>query len=178
MSTKRYKASLDSVAFGMTMGVIALFGYIITSTTIFPFFEEPLFSPTVKEYGVSVLLLGILLLSYAFSPRSYSLTSTELIIHRLIGKKRISFSNINSTQQLSKNALHFFKTIRTFGVGGLFGYYGQFYNSTFGHMTVYATQRKNMVMIFTKDGGQIVISPNDEDFLEDLNAHLGQSAKE
>ena len=51
--------------------------------------------------------------------------------------------------------------IRTFGVGGLFGYYGQFYNSKIGSMTWYATRQNNTVLVRTIDNKNIVLTPDE-----------------
>lgn len=59
--------------------------------------------------------------------------------------------------------------IRTFGVGGLFGYYGRFNYDKAGNLTQYATQSVNKVFIRTKQGKQIIITPNDKDrFIQEL----------
>jgi hypothetical protein len=50
--------------------------------------------------------------------------------------------------------------MRTFGNGGLFGYTGKYYNSRFGKMTWYCTQRKNYVLLILSDKKKIVITPD------------------
>ena len=56
-------------------------------------------------------------------------------------------------------------TIRTFGVGGLFGYFGKFRNSKIGTMTWYATMRNQAILINLKDGQRIVITPDNPESL-------------
>ena len=51
-------------------------------------------------------------------------------------------------------------TIRTFGVGGLFGYFGKFFNSKIGRLTMYGTRRNNTVLIET-DNKKIILTPDD-----------------
>jgi len=51
--------------------------------------------------------------------------------------------------------------VRTFGNGGLFGYYGKFYSRKQGKMTLYTTRRDNRIMIITKADKKIIISPDD-----------------
>jgi hypothetical protein len=59
-------------------------------------------------------------------------------------------------------------TIRTFGVGGLFGYFGKFHTPGIGHSTFYATQRKNKILIVTSNDKKIVITPDDNSLAEKL----------
>ena len=51
--------------------------------------------------------------------------------------------------------------VRTFGVGGLFGYYGCFANFTFGSMTWYATRKDKAVLITTNTNKKVLVTPND-----------------
>ena len=62
--------------------------------------------------------------------------------------------------------------IRTFGNGGLFGYYGKFYSSKLGNITLYATQSRNRVLIKTIHGTQIMITPDDLSLVEALQEKL------
>jgi hypothetical protein len=60
-------------------------------------------------------------------------------------------------------------TIRTFGVGGLFGYFGKFHTPNIGHITFYATQRVNKVLIVTKQGKKIILTPDDIGLIQNIN---------
>lgn len=63
-------------------------------------------------------------------------------------------------------------SIRTFGNGGVFGYYGKFFNNSFGSMTWFATRRENFVMLILKDGRKIVVTPDDLNFKDDLSSRI------
>jgi hypothetical protein len=56
---------------------------------------------------------------------------------------------------ISKEQMGF--AIRTFGVGGLFGYFGYFSSKNQGSMLWYATQREKFVMIHL-EGNKIVLT--------------------
>ncbi len=63
-------------------------------------------------------------------------------------------------------------TIRTFGVGGLFGYYGEFVNWKLGNMTWYATRRDKTVLIETVDDKKLIVTPDEpEAFIKQLCEH-------
>ena len=58
-----------------------------------------------------------------------------------------------------------------FGVGGLFGYYGNFVNSTLGSMTWYATRRDKAVLITTLENKKIIVTPDSpEEFVASFNS--------
>ena len=66
-------------------------------------------------------------------------------------------------------------TVRTFGVGGLFGYFGKFANRALGSMTLYATRRNNYVLIITTDERKIIITPDEPiSFVAQFNKNFGQ----
>ena len=67
-------------------------------------------------------------------------------------------------------------TIRTFGVGGLFGYYGKFRNKTFGNMTWFATQQKNYLIFETTNNQKIVLTPDDTDMIKEIQKLIGKSS--
>ncbi|MFI5192436.1 MAG: PH domain-containing protein [Chitinophagales bacterium] len=72
-------------------------------------------------------------------------------------------------------------SIRLFASGGLFGYFGIFSNSTLGKMRWYSRRSKPCILINTKNGMPILLSPNKpSEFIEqvaELNGkHSGLSS--
>jgi len=59
-------------------------------------------------------------------------------------------------------------TIRTFGNGGLFGYFGKFRNGNYGNMTWYATRSNNYVMIITASDKKIVLTPDEVSMVDEI----------
>jgi hypothetical protein len=57
-------------------------------------------------------------------------------------------------------------TIRKFGVGGLFGYYGLYYIPKIGNVKYYTTRRNNRILIVLKNKNKIVISPDDVSLID------------
>ena len=51
-------------------------------------------------------------------------------------------------------------TLRTFGVGGLFGYYGRFRNPRLGNFVAYVTNTHSLVVLRFPDNA-VVVSPDD-----------------
>jgi hypothetical protein len=97
--------------------------------------------------------------AYLYRPLHYDLNSRELVIHRPLNPVVIPREDIEGVQLVDATEMK--GTIRIFGVGGLFGYYGQFLNSRLGSMTWYATRRNKMVLLHTRDNTKIVLSPDE-----------------
>jgi hypothetical protein len=138
-----YKASLDKTALLITSLVTLMFGALIVFNFILP---------------LAKFLIIIYLICMALKPLSYEITKDELIIRRLIKSVRMNRADIKSLELIEKATLS--GTIRTFGVGGLFGWYGKFANSQLGNMTWYLTRRDKPVLILKKDSKKILISPD------------------
>ena len=138
-----YKASLDKTALLITSLVTLMFGALIVFNFILP---------------LAIFLIIIYLICMALKPLNYEITKDELIIRRLIKSVRMNRADIKSVELIEKATLS--GTIRTFGVGGLFGWYGKFANSQLGNMTWYLTRRDKPVLILKKDSKKILISPD------------------
>ncbi|MFZ5976511.1 MAG: hypothetical protein GTN67_12560 [Hydrotalea flava] len=131
-----YKTSLDNLAKGVTIGVTLLFAFII-------FGQYSIFKDTgraIPIYTTAALLL-IYFIAFAFRPIDYKLSTDQLIIHRLLSDVKIDRNQIKSVEYLDKEKIGW--AVRTFGVGGLFGYFGKFANTKIGSMTWYAKKKQN-----------------------------------
>lgn len=158
-----YKASLDNGARIITAGVTILFITIIT-LELFYLKQAPLFVVIAS----SSLLVVIYLLVFLLRPVQYELTAGEVIIRRQAEKVTISRQEIAKAEIPDRQRMG--TPVRTFGVGGLFGYFGKFYSSRIGSMTWYATRRDRIILIETIHSRRIIISPDEpEKFLEELN---------
>ena len=165
-----YKSSLDLLAKVITAAAI-----IILAAVSYASFKELLaadgdMTTILIRSGIILLSALILLVCYWLSPRKYFVDNKELVIERPAKDVHILISDIEEVRPVVKGEMRW--TIRTFGVGGLFGYYGKYYNSTFGSMTWYTTQLKNRVLIQTKSGKKIIITPDDITFSDTLKSKL------
>lgn len=142
----------------MTVGVTILFAVIIARQ--YPVIRDEGRAAPIFTTTACLLIYG---LSYAFRPTGYSVTAEELVVHRPIGKVRIKRSDIQSAEAVDPAEVS--GSIRTFGVGGLFGYYGRFANFNLGRMTWYATRRDRTVLVRAAQGRKIVLTPDDREGL-------------
>ena len=151
-----FKASLDKLTLFLTIGITILF-LVIGVGSIYLEQDE---KSDVPIYVAAFLFL-IYVLCYGLSPKSYEINEKSLIIKRPFKDVIIDRSQIASATAVESSKLRW--AVRTFGVGGLFGYFGKFWNKEFGDMTWYASQRSHTVLIITNDNQKIILTPDEED---------------
>ena len=151
-----FKASYDKLTKVVTPAVIML----VAASCV------PLFLTFLQDTGwwliiIPVLILLSLAISAAYAPKSYTIDGGQVCINRLFATPvRIPENNILSIEALSKSELK--GSLRVFGSGAFFGYYGKFYNRSFGKMTWYATNLQNALLIHTNDNKKYLITPDDK----------------
>jgi hypothetical protein len=127
-----------------------------------------LFIATVPHGWIWALAMMLIPgICYLLSPKQYRLNGSHLIIQKVIGKTiTIPLQDIKGyiiIENLAKT-----KITRTFGNGGLFGYYGMFSTAEYGPINCQLTTLKNTVIIDT-DLRRYAISPdNTEVFVQML----------
>ena len=161
-----YKASLDKLAKGITIGVFIIL-IAIGQKNARELLAAPNDTTTILIHAGTILLfVTILLISWLYAPKSYTFENNELSINRPIGKVKIKLADIKQVRKLDEKETE--GTIRTFGVGGLFGYFGKFHIPKIGHSTFYSTQQKNKILIVTNNDKKIVITPDDITLVDKL----------
>lgn len=158
----KYKASLDKLAWIVTIVVTVLFvGAAALQIGLMNQIDS------IVPVTISIGLLLIYAIAFAFRPAGYTVSRDQLIIHRPLKNVTLAKSDIQTAQVITKKDIGW--AVRTFGVGGLFGYYGKFANSTIGNMTWYATRMDKPVLITTVHDKKIIVTPDEpEQFVTDL----------
>jgi hypothetical protein len=151
-----FKASFDKLTLSLTVGITILFLVIGFG----PVFSEQGLKSNVPIF-VDIFIFVTYIICYGFSPKSYEINDINLIIKRPFKDVVIDRTQIISATPVESSKLRW--AIRTFGVGGLFGYFGKFWNKEFGDMTWYATQRSHTVLIITDNHQKIILTPDEED---------------
>ena len=124
----------------------------------------------------TAILILVFVLSYAYSPRGYSVSAKTIIVKRLLGNVRIPLEDTRVARKIDADDLR--GCIRLWGSGGLFGYYGLFRTTKLGRCTWYATNRKKLFVAIgaTKT---TVFSPDDVDgFLRAIRAEVPAATSE
>lgn len=149
----KFNASLDKLAKLVTLIISLMFASIIIGQLV-------LIIDSVQSTSFFSILILVLIYLFVFlyRPLYYRTTDNLLVIHRPISNIKINLKDIKSVEILDKERLK--GTMRTFGVGGLFGYWGKFANSEIGVMTWYATKRDNAVLITTFNDKKVLLTPD------------------
>lgn len=163
----RYTCSKDQTANFITLAIFILFiaeGVMLTTILFSKMGDE-----VSMVFRVCIVLLPWLILSgaYLYSVTGISLDDKSLYIERPIGAKKILIHDILEANPIDKKELK--GTIRGFGNGGIFGYYGKFFNSKFGSMTWYVTRRDRLIMLKLRNSKLILISPDDSSLVDLIN---------
>jgi hypothetical protein len=112
----------------------------------------------VHSVMLACLSLFVMLVGYAYSPRSYVLEGRSVLVTRLAGTARIALDDVREARCATPD--DFRGCIRLWGSGGLFGYYGLFSTAKLGKSTWYITNRKNAVVLITA-AKTVLLSPDD-----------------
>lgn len=122
-------------------------------------------APLPARLLVTWIPLAILLGTLPFLIRGYSLTPNALLIERLGWQNRFALADVTSAA-INPEALR--GSLRLFGSGGLFGFFGWFCNKRIGVYRAYGTDPKRAVIIKLKHRTIVVTPDNPQRFVEEL----------
>ncbi len=157
-----HKASLSGFVKVTTMIMNLIF--VVTFIGFFTFLKE-----SGKEFQITTgtIFFFVFIITYSFRPINYTITENQLIIHRLIKDVVIEKSAIKRVSVLDEKKIEW--SIRTFGVGGYYGFFGKFANTQMGNMTWYATRKDHTVLVVTTENEKIILTPDEpETFVVDF----------
>jgi hypothetical protein len=163
MKILKFKASMDRLSIIITTATTMLLVFFVV-TGVSELFTQEIAGPRLfLKTGLILFLAAIPIFCWLFSTKYYTLNDQRLTIHRPFRNREICINEISQVQAVSREDMK--GSLRTFGVGGLFGYFGKFWVPQIGAVNAYATQMKNLVLIATHAGEQILISPDDVDLI-------------
>ncbi len=105
-----------------------------------------------------LILFSIIGYCYLVRPLKYNVTYDRLTIKRLWSDIQIPNHMILDCRQVPASEMA--GTVRIFGIGGLFGYFGNYRNNAVGKMKFYGTRFSNFVLIHTLRGESIILTPD------------------
>lgn len=117
------------------------------------------------------MLLPILIpvICFAYRVTGYELDNKQILVKRMVGDFLVSLNEIDSIE-VNPDAMK--RSFRTFGNGGLFGFYGRFRNSIYGPYRAFVTDPKNSVILKLQKS-TIILSPDQpQKFAEKLAEKL------
>ncbi len=119
--------------------------------------------------AVPVLLGAIVVLAWALSPRGFAVEVGRVRVERLLWPVEIRLREVRAVEALPDGALG--ASVRVWGAGGAFGYYGRFWSRRMGHYRLYATRSTGLVRLVT-GRGTFVLSPEPAGrFVDEVLAH-------
>jgi hypothetical protein len=159
-----YKASLGTTSLLITVLATLLLGSMITF-----FLYRAITAVHTAEVlifvFICILIAGLFILTYLYSPVLYVVTKETITINRRISDVIISVNEIRDAFSVKKESMT--GVVRVGGNGGLFGFYGNFQNH-FGQMKWYGTKLSNYVMIETMNNERIVLTPDNTDMVKEI----------
>lgn len=124
---------------------------------------------------VIVFNWSIIIACIVFGVYGYSIQDGTLKIVRMGWSKDVA---LDSIKQVEKKPMAMMGSIRIFGIGGVFGYIGNFKNSILGRYKAYVTHRKKTVLITTVTDQQLLISPDDPaEFIKSLKSAIARESE-
>ena len=146
----------DKTLWVMTF-VVFIFWFGFSAWNLWQIFTvEDTHAPLVTLILLNVIMLPTVLACEGLAPQRLEVGEDKLVILRRYKSITIYADEVFSVDPLPKNALS--GAIRTFGVGGLFGYFGSYSKSNLGSFKLYATSLDNLFLIRLVNGKKIVIS--------------------
>ena len=140
----------------VTFGVFALWigGVIWMLYQIFA--DESMVEPIIGLIVLNAIMLPIVILCEGYAPQRLEIGRSKLVVLRRYNSVTIPRHMIKRVLRLPDNAMR--TAVRTFGVGGLFGYFGAFYARKIGSFQLYATRLDNLFLIELCDNRRVVVS--------------------
>lgn len=119
--------------------------------------------------AIAALVLGIMPFVYFATPRSLSLTETSLNIHTAMGRAReMPLHDIAGVRVETLSRI-----IRTMGVGGMFGAWGEMKSEELPQFEGYITRSNKHVILERTNDKPLVLTPDDpEAFAQALQQQL------
>ena len=110
---------------------------------------------------LNVVFIPTILACEGLAPQRLEIGEERIVILRRYKSVVINRNEIKSVQALSKS--DFSGVVRTFGVGGLFGFFGHYHSNKLGSFRLYATSFENLYLVKLWNGKSIVFSCSEPD---------------
>jgi hypothetical protein len=129
----------------------------------------------IKENNEILALTSIFLfityfVAWMLHPSSYEISNENLIIHRPVRAIKISLASIKNIERTEPGY-----SMRLFGSGGLFGYYGLFSSNKLGRHHRYTGNNKNLVLISTEKK-KYLLSIHDDLIFQELSKKINSKS--
>lgn len=100
---------------------------------------------SIARIVVILVIIGANVSLFTKVPMWVKCGGEEICIQKIIGKKNIPYEDINSIELIAPKVIS--GSIRKGASGGAGGYVGRFKNKSLGMYTMYATEKKDLVLV-------------------------------
>lgn len=129
------------------------------------------------SYWGALLGVCIILFVYLYAClsqiRSVSITDEAIVVNKVLGRTVIPYQGIVGVMPKKRMAFN----IRLWGMGGLFGYHGDFWDGNIGSYTAYANNGGSLIAIKTKKKVYVISCDNHLEAIEMIIGKLTQSSR-
>jgi hypothetical protein len=139
-----------------------LTGFLLIATSYLLFHLLKKQSIFNNELWVFLLIYLTFFITWGLNPSGYVVTLKTIEIIRPFKSIKIRKEEIESISEIDTNQIGL--GLRTFGSGGLFGYFGWYSSKKIGRHLSYTTNSNHLVLIKLKSGLKILISPISSSF--------------
>jgi hypothetical protein len=151
---------LDKLSFFITI-ILTGFLLIATSYLLYQLLnKQAIFN---NELWVVLLVDLTFFITWGLHPSGYIIRSNAIEIIRPFKSIKIRKEEIESISDIDTNQIGL--GLRTFGSGGLFGYFGWYSSKKIGRHLRYTTNSNHLALIKLKSGLKILISPSSSSFV-------------
>jgi hypothetical protein len=148
---KRFQATLGRKVIIIT-GLVAVILIVVSSTAIA---SQPDMNPVARS-ALVILPIAALGTGLLFRVWGYDLHDDHIRVRRIALPVRLPIAPLKSVEKVP-DLLN--RSLRTFGNGGLFGFYGRFWKPGLGKFHAYVTNPENTVVL-KSDEKMIALSPD------------------
>lgn len=171
ITTMKQKVKFSNTVKVITSGILLMFLFLCGIGVKNCIQEGTILLPEVL--GISVVLLSTLCTIY-FMPRYVELTDDNVLVSHCVGYKvEIPVENISSVD-VCDDFSHY-KTLRTLGSGGFFGFLGRYYSPKHGRFTSFIGSSRDSFFVTLHSGKLYLFScENREKLIELLNQRISK----
>jgi Bacterial PH domain len=159
-----FKAKLSKLSLAITVIVNAILLVVLFRIAVLKDYSQP----EIYRYIAALGIIIALVLPHLIHPVSYTISPDGITINKILFSSSISIGDITEIKKVNYSDL--FITIRLFGSGGLWGYFGIFYSTVYGKLNMQASNMQEMILISTTENKKYIISPeNQQEFIDVLH---------
>lgn len=153
-----FKVNRDNKVWIITVLTLAVLASAVAVTFIY--------ADNITRWIVTVIAIAIVAAGALMCPVKLRITSTGIVLFKLIGKKRFPYCDMKN---IALCDLQTAPNIRIFGSGGFMGYTGWFYNKQIGRFYAFIGSMYRTILITMNNGNQYVVSCLNPDKLVEIS---------